>query len=66
MSPSLNIISYFETIHFHKKKNLKITNLGKSCQFDTTSYAEVVPIKHDFCHVILKSCQVGTTSALLY
>ena len=34
----------------------KITNLGKSCQFDTTSYAEVV--QDDFCHVILKSCQL--------
>ena len=44
----------------------KITNLGKSCQFDTTSYAEVVPIRHDFCHVILKSCQLGMTSALSY
>jgi len=44
----------------------KITNLGKSYQFGTTSYAEVVPIRHDFCHVILKSCQLGTTSALSY
>ena len=44
----------------------KITNLGKSCQLGTTSYAEVVPIRHDFCHVILKSCQLGTTSALSY
>jgi len=25
----------------------KITNLGKSCQFDTTSYAQIVPIRHD-------------------
>jgi len=25
----------------------KITNLGKSCQFDTTSYTQIVPIKHD-------------------
>jgi len=37
----------------------KITNLDKSCQFGTTSYAEVVPIRHDFYHVILKSCQLG-------
>jgi len=44
----------------------KITNLGKSCQFGTTSYAEIVPIRHDFCHVILKSCQLDTTSALSY
>jgi len=44
----------------------KITNLGKSCQFGTTSYAEIVSIKHDFCHVILKSCQLGTTFALSY
>ena len=44
----------------------KITNLGKSCQFGTTSYAQIVPIRHDLCHVILKSCQVGTTSALSY
>ena len=42
------------------KKN---TNLGKSCLIGTTSYVEVVPIRHDFCHVILKSCQLGTTSA---
>jgi len=40
----------------------KITNLGKSCLIETTSYAEVVPIRHDFCHVILKLCQLGTTS----
>ena len=26
----------------------KITNLGKSCQFDTTSYAQIVTIRHDF------------------
>jgi len=44
----------------------KITNLGKSCQFGTTSYAEIVPIRHDFCPVILKSCQLGTTFALSY
>jgi len=44
----------------------KITNLGKSCLIGTTSYAEVVPIRHDFYHVILKSCQLGTTSALSY
>ena len=44
----------------------KITNLGKSCLIGTTSYAEVVLIRHDFCHVILKSCQLGTTSALSY
>jgi len=71
----------------------KITKLGKSCQFDTTSYAQIVPIWHDsamsywshvnltrllschtevvstwhdFCHVILKSCQLGTTSATSY
>jgi len=25
----------------------KITNLGKSCQFGTTSYAQIVPIWHD-------------------
>jgi len=25
----------------------KITNLDKSCQFDTTSYAQIVPIRHD-------------------
>jgi len=25
----------------------KITNLGKSCQFGTTSYAQIVPIRHD-------------------
>jgi len=40
----------------------KIINLGKSCLIGTTSYAEVVPIRHDFCHVILKSCLIGTTS----
>jgi len=44
----------------------KITNLGKSCLIGTTSYAKVVPIRHDFCHVILKSCQLGTTSAMSY
>jgi len=44
----------------------KITNLGKSCLIGTTSYAEVVLIRHDFCQVILKSCQLGTTSALSY
>ena len=44
----------------------KITNLGKSCLIGTTSYAEVVPIRHDFCHVILKLCQFGTTSVLSY
>jgi len=44
----------------------KITNLGKSCQFGTISYAEIVPIRHDFCPVILKSCQLGTISALSY
>ena len=44
----------------------KITNLGKSYQFGTTSYAQIVSIRHDFCHVILKSCQLGTTSALSY
>ena len=26
----------------------KITNLGKSCQFGTTSYVQIVPIWHDF------------------
>jgi len=41
----------------------KITNLGKSCLIGTTSYAEIVSIRHDFCHVILKSCQLCTTSA---
>jgi len=44
----------------------KITNLGKSCLIGTTSYAEVVPIRHDFCHVILKLCQLGTTSVMSY
>jgi len=44
----------------------KITNLGKLCLIGTTSYAEVVSIRHDFCHVILKSCQLGTTSAMSY
>jgi len=41
----------------------KITNLGKSCLIGTTSYAEIVSIRHDFCHIILKSCQLCTTSA---
>ena len=41
----------------------KIINLGMSCEFGTTSYAQIVPIRHDFCHVILKSCQLSTTSA---
>ena len=40
----------------------KITNLGKSCQFGTTSYAEIVPIRHDFCMTRQKSYQVGTIS----
>jgi len=25
----------------------KITNLGKSCRFGTTSYAQIVPIRHE-------------------
>jgi len=29
----------------------KIINLGNLCQFDTT-YTEIVPTLHDFCHVI--------------
>jgi len=44
----------------------RITNLGKSCQFGTTSYAQIVPIRHDFCLVILKLCQLGTTFVLSY
>ena len=40
----------------------------KSFQFDTTlpCHTEVVPTWHDFCPVILKSCQLGTTSATSY
>jgi len=33
----------------------RITNLGKLCQFGTTSCAEIILIRHDFCPVILKS-----------
>jgi len=53
----------------------KITNLGKSCQFGTTSHAQIVTIRHDsamsywsranlarLLPCLLKSCQLDTTS----
>jgi len=39
---------YFFFVFYKNGVRLKkITNLGKSCQFGTTLYAQIVPIRHD-------------------
>ena len=60
------VIFFFLVFYQNGVRLKKITNLGKSCQFGTTSYAKIVPIRHDFCPVILKSYNLSTTSALSY
>jgi len=38
---------YFFGFYYNGVRLKKITNLGKLCQFGTTSYAQIVPIWHD-------------------
>jgi len=43
----LPLWGYFFVFYQNGIRLKKIINLGKSCQFDKISYAQIVPIKHD-------------------